>query len=212
MAKIKDGILTGKLGGIIICNGKKGPYVRSLPKRTAPPSEAQLKNRFIFKLVQKWLQPVVDFVRLGFRGYSEQVYGMNAAISEMHRSGLVKNGFESYIDPSLVKLSQGKIGFPETMDVALDSDRKLQFSWDTDVDRSNHPRDRVMLLAYNSNLAEAAMDLSGPERYEGSATLDLSLMPLGEYHVYAAFLAASGDEQSDSRYLGVFQLAVFSVQ
>ena len=77
-----NGPIIGKVGTVIGSSRNgihyvKGPY----KKRTLTVSAKELDNRKKFAAAQAWLAPLVDFVREGFRGYSQRSQGFIAAKS-----------------------------------------------------------------------------------------------------------------------------------
>ena len=201
MARIEEGHIKGKLGTLVGCTWKGRPYLRRKALRTSPPTKGETRNRYVFDLVNEWLKPVHEFVRLGFRNYSDSVWGINAASSLLHKTALHRDGFESFIDPSLAKLSHGTLGLPTDLVVILDGDQLL-FYWSTELGPDKDPKDRIMMLAYNIEQGTAATETSGPHRFTGYASLPLKPIDPGTYHLYAAFIAPTAEKQSPSRYLG----------
>ena len=202
MARIENGNLIGKLGNIVGTTNNGKAYVKRRPVRTAPLTEGEQKNLFIFNLVGQWLKPILPYIRIGFQGYNNNFQGYNAAKSLLFKSGLNRNGYDSSIDPSIVLVSYGTLGLPENLQVEL-QEQVLHFTWDPAVNSNKGPRDRIMLLAYNIEKQIAAYELSGQKRMEASAQLSLENYKPGTYHIYAAFMAEDGSRQSNSRYLGI---------
>ena len=180
--------------------------LRMAPQRTAAPTEKELINQYIFRLVQQWVTPLTLFLKRGFRNYSRKVYGANAAKSLIHRHALHRDGYNSTIDASLVQVSAGRVALPEGLEAWLNSEGELVFSWDPLTEGNASPRDRIMLLAYNVEKKWPEFELSGPKRLEGTALLPLLGNVPGTYHLYAAFVSEDGEEQSDSRYLGEVEM------
>lgn len=201
MAVLKDGMLVGKLGSVVGCRWKGKPYLRRIPVRTSPPTQAELVNRHIFGLVNAWLRPIHEFVKVGFRNYRPSFWGVNAACSVLHKTALHKDGFNSSIDPALVQVSHGSLGLSDDLQVMAEGD-SLLFTWEALGRINKGPRDRIMLLAYNIEAGWARQEISGSSRYQGSHSLSLAQAPPGTYHLYAAFVAEDGSRQSSSRYLG----------
>ncbi|THU32465.1 hypothetical protein FAM09_27110 [Niastella caeni] len=211
MAKFTEGIngpFKGKVGTVIGASWKGIPYMRSRPKkRTSEPSEREMANRKKWAMSQFWLQPVLDFVQLGFKGYSPKSEGFVAA-----KSYLMKNAFESegpdiHINPALVKVSAGDLPLPATMQITQLEARLIQFTWDTAFPGEKaHEGDQVMLLAYNIDDGDADCNLIGQLRKNGSDVLKLSKNAAGTFHLYAAFNAYDRSRQSDSMYLGTVEV------
>lgn len=200
-----NGSFSGKLGNITGCRWKGVHYVRKLPQRTAPPSEKQLVNRFIFGLVHSWISPINDYVRLGFKDYGERVYGNNAAKSMIFDKALIRDGYNSKIDPSCVQVSYGSLELPNVqMELALGE--KLIFTWNPAISSDGHPQDQIMPLAYNVHAKAASFYLYGEFRKNGREEINLAGVTPGTYHVYAAFVAYDRSRQSNSVYLGAVQI------
>jgi hypothetical protein len=205
----------GKISGSSI-NGRpyiKGPY----KKRTKKVSQDELNNRGKFRMAQKWLSPLVEFVRAGFKGYSEKCQGYVAAVSH-----LLKNSFEGeqpniYINPSLVKVSYGNLPLPPNISVAkavviVNEEEKdvLRFTWDPKPIEGINQADQVMMLACQG-IPESSLETrwynyntTGQLRSAGTDTLEL--YGPGTYHVWCAFVAHDRSRQSDSVYLGTIDL------
>ena len=205
MAKIKNGYLIGKVGNIVGARWKNKYYLKKAPVRTAPPSDSELQRRFIFKMVSQWMKPLTPFLRVGFRGYHPEIPAWSAANSLLQREALMRNGYDSSIDPALVRMSFGNVGLPAQMSVSLNAEKQLLFTWETAIDANKDPRDRCLLLAYNIERKEALYELGGPQRAEGQAVLSLDGSP-GTWHVYFAFMAQMELRQSHSSYLGTVGL------
>ena len=205
MAHYKNGKIKGLLGNMVGYERKGQNYLRKAPNRTAAPTEGELKNRHMLQLVSSWLRPITPFVRKGFRNYSWNFEGFSAGFSVNYKEALEKNGFESSVNPSLVKVSSGELGLPANLEVIHSGDR-LDFSWTPAVNNSQSPRDRIMLLAYNPEKSQAIYELNGAIRYKGNASLSLSEAQPGSFHIYAAFVAEDGSRQSESKYLGVVSI------
>ena len=70
--------------------GRESPYTKgSYKKRTGRASLQEKGNRNKFAMAQRWLKPVISFVREGFKNYSPTVEGFLAA-----KSWLLLHSFE----------------------------------------------------------------------------------------------------------------------
>ena len=206
MARFINGKIRGKVGDMVGYQIKDKDYIRKAPIRTAPPTEGELKSRFMLEVVSVWLKPIKAFVRQGFRNYSWNFEGFSAAFSVNYKEALIKNGFDSYIDPALVKVSSGNLGLPANLQAELGPEKVLQFTWTPAINNGQGPRDRIMMLAYNPEKEQAFFALFGAIRYQGTDSLPLPGALPGSFHIYAAFLAEDGNRQSESRYLGEVEI------
>jgi len=205
MGKYVDGIhgaFTGKVGNIIGSSWRGIPYMKSRPVRTKPPTEKEKQNRYIFAMTQEWLYPLTNFLRIGFKNYTHTNQGVNAAKSYLHKHALVRNGYDSVIDPTLMKVSHGNLPFPDRMEVEQNNESELVFTWEPARSGSDNEFDQVLLLAYDIENGVAEMSLNGQFRNTGRDVLEIDT--LKNFVVYAAFVSADRSSQSDSVYLGSF--------
>ena len=209
MAKLKSGIngpISGKVGNVVGSSWNGIDYIKSSPVRKEPPTEGELNHRFNFKLVQRFVAPINEFLKVGFKAYSPTNYGANAAKSLIFKNSLHRDGQNSSIDPSLVQMSYGSLGFSEPMEMELTEEKVIQFTWDSHIGSEMRHKDQVMLLAYDPTTGHNKMNTSGQFRSNGSDSLDMKHLPAGTYHIYAAFVAEDRSRQSDSRYLGAVEI------
>ena len=197
------GPMSGKVGNIVISSWKGKPYVKSAPgERTAPPTKKEIANRKKWAMAHAWLKPITDFVREGFKNYTETVEGFIAA-----KSYLLKNAFEGeapdiIINPALVKVSSGELPLPQNIKVTQNTNKELQFTWNTDDIEYANRYDQVMLLAYDIEGGYAYKRLTGQLRMNGSDTLNVQRGFERTLHLYIAFVSANRLTRSNSLYLG----------
>jgi hypothetical protein len=206
MARYTNGIngaFSGKVGTVIGSSWKGIPYMKSLhDKRTIPPHEKEQQNRNKFGMAHRWLKPVTEFVRAGFKGYSEKVEGFIAA-----KSWLLKNAFEGEgetmsINPSRAKVSHGDLHLPTNITALKTGQEELQITWDV-PEMDDDAYDQVMILAYDIEHGVTEWKITGQFRSAGRDSLYISPSSFEMiYHIYVAFVAADRSRQSDSVYLG----------
>ena len=87
MGKINQGILggvSGQIGNVIGGTWKGIDYLRIKPSSVANPrTEGQVDQRSKFLTVLRFLQPMTDFLRVGFKLYANKKTQFNAAMSYM---------------------------------------------------------------------------------------------------------------------------------
>lgn len=206
MAKYKNGIhgdFSGKVGKVVGATWRGIPYMRSLPSpRTGSVSEAEMGNRNKFALAHHWLQPLLPFVRVGFKGYSATIEGFLAAKSYLLRNAFESDGDNLIINPALVKVSHGDLLLPGNI-TATKTENAIQFTWDTTAIKKGNRFDQVMLLAYDIDNGKAINHNPGQTRINGSDLLQVGAATFERtFHLYVAFVAADRSMQSDSVYLG----------
>lgn len=207
MAKFNDGIngpFKGKVGTVVGATWKGIHYMRSLPKkRTSAPTRGEQANRKKWALSQSWLQPITEFVRIGWKGYSQKSEGFIAAKSYLMKNAFEEVAGEAIINPALVKLSWGDLPLPETIEATQLEKTVVQFTWDVAFDHEKANKgDQIMMLAYNYEKKAVILDVMGQLRKNGSDMLNLKVGNPGTYHLYAAFISYDRTRQSDSVYLG----------
>ena len=207
MATYTDGIngnFKGKVGTVIGSSWKGIPYMKSLhSRRTIPAHKNELLNRNKFAMAHRWLQPVTDFVRAGYKGYTPTVEGFLAAKSYLLKNAFEGEGAEMVINPALMKVSYGDLPLPENITAVKIAPNELQVTWDGSKKNQPDAFDQIMILAYDIENSKARYNITGQFRYVGTDTLYIPpAIPERTYHIYAAFVAADRSRQSTSVYLG----------
>jgi hypothetical protein len=199
-----NGNFRGKVGTVIGSSWKGKPYMKSLhSKRTIPPHEKEQLNRDKFAMAHRWLKPVTDFVRAGYKGYSGTVEGFLAAKSYLLKNAFEGVGADMVVNPALMKVSYGDLPLPANITAIKAAPNKLQVSWETCKKKQPGAFDQVMILAYDIEKGFANNNITGQFRYVGTDTLYITpAIPERIYHIYVAFVAADRSRQSDSIYLG----------
>ncbi len=209
MGRLSNGVhgaLQGKMGQMIGSSRNGIPYVKGLYKdRTKTVSEKELANRKKFALAQSWLKPLLDFVREGFRGFSQRSEGFIAAKSWLLKNSFIQNASGMSIDPALVKVSFGDLYLPENLSVSQTDTGDLKFTWDP-VYKNGSGYDQLMVLAYDLERGYVQFNTTGQFRSTGTDMLKLERSRGKNFLVYAAFNAADRSRQSDSVYLGEWKV------
>lgn len=202
MGRIANGVngpVTGTVGTIVGSSWKGIPYIKArYKKRTAKATIREAANRQRFAAAQRWLKPLLDYVRQGFKGYTPTVEGFIAAKSHLMRNAMT--GVD--VDPALALVSFGSLPLAADIAVERTAGGQLQFSWDPRVGDEGHPRDQVMLLAYDVDSGAAFYTTTGQFRSTGEDILAVDGKKGHIYQVYFAFTAFDRSRQSDSVYLG----------
>ncbi len=208
MGRLVNGLLgpvIGKVGPVIGSSRNGIPYLKGPYKnRTQVISKKEELNRRKFAAAQTWLKPLLNFVRVGFKGYSERSEGFVSAKSYLLKNALNVEDNNIIIDPSLVKVSFGKLPMSEHAVFNRSGPKEITFTWNPKGMNKSFDKDQVMLLAYNIESEKAFYTLIGQFRELGydKLILHLDLKPGSVLHLYIAFVAADRSRQSDSLYLG----------
>jgi hypothetical protein len=207
MATYTEGLfgnIKGRIGNVIGSSWKGKPYLKgSYDKRTKPARKKEQLNRDKFGKAHRWLQPVTEFVRAGFKGYTPTVEGFLAAKSYLLRNAFEGEGDEMRINPALMKVSYGELPLPANISAVKAAPDQLQISWEASGQYTPEAADQVMILAYDIDNGVATYNITGQFRYLGTDTLYIPPATLEmTWHIYVAFVAADRSRQSTSVYLG----------
>ena len=212
MARIRKGLLggfSGKIGTVVGYTLYGIDRMRSLPDRTAPPTENELKNRSQFKLVQDTLNPIKELLQIGFKDYWTVSGGTRAAFSYNRKFAVKANETGYEIDPKHFKISGGGLPGLTGLSVVQESAKILRFHWNPESVPESSGYDQVMLLAIDLEGQKSCYECPGDFRSAGTAVLQISEDLSGkEVDVYIGVVAKDRSVQSDSQYLGRIQLQV----
>lgn len=205
MAKLPNGLLgpfVGSIGPLVGSSWKGIPHVKSkYKKRTKKITPKELGNRDKFGEGQRWLQPLIPFLRTGFRGYKGKVEGFIAAKSYLSHYAWEGTGADMRINPALMKVSVGAL--PLSNDMAVEKTVEgLRFSWSTEHVPGGSRFDQVMMLAYDIEHGRSYGITTGQLRSTGSDILGIMPPEGTTVHVYMAFNGFDRTTQSDSVYMG----------
>jgi len=210
MGRLVNGIngpFVGKIGSVSGSSRNGIPYVKGpYKKRTLTVSKKEMANRKKFAMAQAWLAPLLDFVREGFRGFSQRSQGFIAAKSWLLKNSFINDESGQHIDPALVKVSSGDLPLPENLAVGLTENGDLKFTWDPGQKNGPDSVDQIMMLAYDVGKSEVIYHTTGQFRSTGEDILPITKINGKNFHVYAAFNAADRSRQSESVYLGEWKL------
>ncbi|MES2418590.1 MAG: DUF6266 family protein [Bacteroidota bacterium] len=200
-----NGPFKGKVGNVIGYQLNGQNIIKGLPRKSAKNkrgSVAQKESRSKFIKIQKFLKPILPFIRVGFNmeGRSRLISAHNAA-----KSYNLLNAFnaEGELDYSKVLVTYGNLPSPLNVQIATD-DIGMHFSWTNNADNdSAYKRDQVMFLAYNLNDGYARYMLSGARRKAEQETIEIwKGSKEKEFHTWIAFIADDRQDISMSTYLG----------
>lgn len=205
MAIIKNGILggfKGKAGTVVgyYANGKD--LMRGMPRlRTSGPTLKELANREKFAYVQAWLQPLLEFLRVGFQDYAPDFQGFVAAKSYNSKNAVIGSSPYFQINPALALVSFGDMSQATTASATAESPNVISFNW---TGGNFVYDDRAMLMAYDITGAKAIFNTASERADSGQARLKLDETFTGKLvDVYLAFVSEDRKRRSSSQYLGL---------
>lgn len=207
MATIEEGILggfSGKIGTVVGFHRYGKHFMRSRPNRKKKFTGNELANQGKFKLVQEYLAPISDLVKVGFKDYFTPTGGYRGALSYTLKMAVVSDDAGVYVDPALFKISGGDLPPAADALVSLENGDKLNFSWNTSIPQGAKPSDQMILLVYDPVKGKAITKIfDGTFRIAGTYSLTLPEIFRGrEVDVHMGFIGADRMSQSISQYLG----------
>ncbi len=207
---------SGKAGSVVGYYRLGKWIIRGLPRespRNKKGSAKQNVRRSRFTQIQRFLKPIIPFIRVGFN--LEARKNGNTA----HNSATSWNLLHAFneigeLDYSKTRVSMGLLGGAEEAAVHFE-DRNIIFTWrdnsDPRVSRSIVPEesDQVMLLAYHTQSGEIVQMLSGARRSACWEALEIPsdiALEASEWHTWIAFISDDRMSISNSEYLGLVKL------
>jgi hypothetical protein len=219
MGVISKGILggvSGKIGNVVGGNWKSIDYLRSLPASVANPNTSlQQDQRTKFVLTLNFLQPITEFIRVGYASLAIKMTAFNAAFSEVIQNAITGT-FPNYaIDFPNVKLAKGNLASTISASCSSTTAATVHIGWDTTLQGFlDSPTDKMICVVYNPSRMEAVYNLNGATRDTGTLDIDVPAFYSGDtVHCYIAFtspnmVAGSLDRNaiSNSVYAGSAQV------
>ncbi len=216
MAKYVHGIngpLVGRLGNLVASSWRNIPYLKTRPQRKKPFTRNELANQGKFGGTSRWLSPLKDFLRAGFKGDDPRKWGFNGAKSYLHKHAMVRLVDQKVIDPSKVLISQGDLPLAEGFAMHFDHETgEITVRWDPKLPKGRKggsaaaANDKLMLAVYSPEEADVWGEPYGASRRAGIERTEVHPDLVTTYHVYVAFVAADGSSRSDSLYLGAIEV------
>jgi hypothetical protein len=215
MGKISQGVLggfSGKVGNVVGGSWKGIDYMRIKPASVANPrTAAQVDQRSKFSIVLNFLQPLSEFLRVGFKLYAKKMTQFNSAMS-YNLNHAVTGAYPNFsIDYPNVLVSRGQLNGAIGAAATSTNPATVDFTW---VDNSGPGRskasttDKAMLLLYNASKGIAVYNLDGASRDTGAQSLNTPTDFSGDdVEAFMAFISEDGSQVSNSVYVGSVTVA-----
>lgn len=213
MGKINQGILggfSGKVGNVIGGNWKGIDYMRVKPANVAnPQTEGQVDQRTKFSTVLQFLQPLKDFVKVGYKYYAIKMTQFNSAMSYILKNAVAGSYPDFTIDYATALISRGSLAGVLNGAAASSAAGSVEFTWGDNTSESNaSATDKAMILAYNSSKGEAIFVTDGAARSAGSQSLTVPDDFSGDsVECFIAFISEDGLSVANSKYVGSITVA-----
>lgn len=208
MGKINQGILggvSGQVGNVIGGTWKGIDYLRIKPSSVANPRTAgQVDQRSKFSTVLQFLQPMTDFLRVGYKLYANKMTQFNAAMS-FNLNNAITGAYPNFmIDYSNALVSRGNLTGAANGAMYSPSPGNVTITWtDNSGSGSASATDKTLIVLLNTTRGEAVFTTDGPVRSTGTETIAVPSEYSGEdVEVFLGFVSADGTKVSNSVYLG----------
>lgn len=203
MGQIKQGILggfSGRVGTVVGSSWKSVHYMRALAVSISNPRTLkQQVQRNKFTTSMSFLKAITPYVRVGYKGYSQNVTPFNAAMSYILRHGITGDGLNLTVNYPRVLVARGSL-MPAFNAAATSTGGKVSFTWTDNSETGDAlSTDIAMPLVYNKAKGEAIYSMDAATRADGKAELELpSSWADDALAVYLAFRSDNGERMANS--------------
>ena len=206
------GGFSGKVGNVIGATWKGIQYMRIMPSSVANPrTPGQMEQRARFSLVLDFLQPLLAFLRIGFKGYAQGMSAFNAAMSYNMLKAVTGDYPDLEISYADVLVSRGSLrGVAEATATAA-ALQTSEVEWEDNSGLLNASADdNATLVVVNEAKGDIAVSLEAGARGDELASITVPEAYVGDtVQVYLVFntlesLIATGGRETiaDSVYAG----------
>ena len=206
------GGFSGKVGNVVGASWKGIDYMRIMPASVANPrTPGQVSQRTKFTLVLDFLQPLLGFLRIGFKGYAEGMSAFNAAMSYNLLNAVTGDYPDQEISYADVLVSRGSLRDVAEATASAEALQTIEVEWEDNSGLLNASADdNATLVVVNEAKGDIAVSLEAGARGDGLASIMVPEAYVGDLvQVYLVFntlesLLATGGRESiaDSVYAG----------
>ncbi|WP_396153360.1 DUF6266 family protein [Flavobacterium sp.] len=208
MGKIGKGILggvSGKVANVVGANWKGIDYIRAKPLSVRNPrTDLQVNQRTKFALALRFLQPNLNFIKVGYKNFSVKKSQFNSAMSYILNNAISGTYPNYLIDYSLALLSRGSLSGALNPVFDLSTAGQVEFSWDDNSgEGSALATDKVMAVVYNPLKGESVFITGGALRSDLNQVIQIPNSYSGdELEMFIGFINDAGTQLSNSAYIG----------
>lgn len=213
MGKISQGVsggFSGKVGNVVGGTWKGIDYMRIKPANvTNPRTEGQVDQRSKFSTVLRFLQPMTDFLRVGFKLYANKMTQFNAAMS-YNLNNAITGAYPNFmVDYASALVTRGNLSGAANGAASSPSAGDVQITWDDNSGSgSAQATDKALIVLLNTTRQEAVFTTAGPARSAGTETISVPSEYTGEdVEVFLGFISEDGSKVANSSYLGSVTVA-----
>ena len=213
MAIVKEspiGVISGKLGQIAGAKWKGINYLRVIPASQADPkTDKQLAQRMKFSVTMRFIQPMTQFLKIGWKDLAVKMTPSNAAFAYNIRNAIQGTYPNFTIDYPNALVVKGNL--PPALNQAAASTvaGTVLFTWDDNSDEVDaSTSDKNLLLVFNPEKNQAVYFAELGERADGTQSVTVPHSFSGDLvHCYIGFINVDNQMLSNSKYAGAVTVA-----
>jgi hypothetical protein len=213
MAKIKEsviGVLSGKIGQVVGATWKGISILKVLAGSVAnPQTDAQMTQRQKWSVTMRFIQPLSEFLQVGFKSYAIKMTGINAAMGYNIRNALTGTYPNIAIDYPNALVSRGNLAGALNQVASSTVAGTVKFDWeDNSGEIGASANDKTLLVVYNPSQNQAVTVSELAERADGTQTVTVPDSFAGDLvECYIAFITVDGQVVSNSAFAGAVTVA-----
>jgi hypothetical protein len=173
------GVLIGQIGQVVGSTWKGISVLRVLPvSRANPQTDAQMTQRQKWSVTMHFLQPLSEFLQVGFKNYAVKMTGINAAMGYNIKNALTGTYPNIAIDYPNALVSRGNLAGLLNQVAASTVAGTVHYTWDdnsSEIGASAY--DKTLLVAYNPAQNQAVTVSQLAEHADGTQTIREDLRP-----------------------------------
>jgi hypothetical protein len=212
MAKITGSVIgqiSGKVGQVVGSSWKGIAVLRVLASSVAnPQTDKQLTQRQKWSVTIKFLKPLTEFLKIGFKDYAVKMSGFNAATKYNIKNALTGTYPNIAIDYPNVLVARGNL--PSALNQVASSTvaGTVKFDWeDNSGEIGADTADKTLLVIYNPSQNQAVTVNQLAERGDETQTVTVPDSFSGDLvQCYMAYKAEDGSV-SNSAFAGAVTVA-----
>ena len=213
MAKLLEspiGVLIGKLGQVV---GSKWKGIAVLRIKSASIHDAQtdkqLEQRMKFKETMNFLQPLTQFLRIGWKNYATGKTAFNSAMSYNVLNAIQGTYPNFTVDYPNALVSRGNLAPALNQAAASTVAGTVLFTWTNNADEVGAATTDTSLLVVCNPAKNQAVFFAGlAERADATQAVTVPHSFSGDLvHCYMAFQTVDGFDLSNSKYAGAITVA-----
>jgi hypothetical protein len=185
-------------------------YMRIMPASVANPrTQGQVDQRSKFSTVLRFLQPITDFLRVGFKLYAKKMTQFNNAMSFNLLNAITGVYPNHTIDYPNALVSRGNLTGALNPAAISTSPGSIDFSWDNNSGSGNaQGTDKSLLVIYNPAKDQSVYETEGASRNTTSDSLTVPSDYSGDIvEAFIGFISEDGRSVANSIYIGSVTIA-----